>query len=64
MERIFDFDFHTSGERMKMGFGLATDYRIIQDHHGEIHIESEVGKGTQVTVSLPIQLTAATSSST
>ena len=55
LERIFDFDFRATGERMKMGFGLATDYRIIQDHHGEIRIESEIGKGTQVTVSLPIE---------
>jgi len=55
LERIFDFDFRATGDRMKMGFGLATDYRIIQDHHGEIHIESEIGKGTQVTVSLPIE---------
>ncbi len=53
LERIFDFDFHATDQRMKMGFGLATDYRIIQDHHGKIRIESQVGKGTQVTVSLP-----------
>ena len=56
LERIFDFDFRATGERMKMGFGLATDYRIVQDHHGEIHMESEVGKGTDVTVSLPIEM--------
>ena len=55
LERIFDFDFRASGQRTKMGFGLTADYRIIQDHQGEIHIESEVGKGTQVTVSLPIR---------
>ena len=53
LERIFDFDFHATGQRMKMGFGLSTDYRIIQDHQGEIHIESEVGRGTEVTVNLP-----------
>ena len=53
LERIFDFNFHATGERMKMGFGLATDFRIIQDHDGEIRVESVVGKGTQVTVTLP-----------
>ena len=37
-----------------MGFGLSTDFKIIQDHHGEIQIESEVGIGTEVTVSLPV----------
>ena len=46
-----------------MGFGLATDYRVVQDHHGEIHIESEVGQGTQVTISLPIEPNAAIASS-
>jgi len=54
LARIFDFDFHATGQRMKMGFGLATDYRIVQDHGGEIQIESEVGTGTEVTVSLPV----------
>ncbi len=60
MERIFDFDFHATGQRMKMGFGLSTDYRIIQDHKGRIEMESEVGKGTRVTVSLPIEPDATT----
>ena len=54
LERIFDFDFHATGQRMKMGFGLSIDYRIVQEHGGEIHIESQVGKGTEVTISLPL----------
>jgi len=29
-------------------------YRIIKDHNGEIAVQSEVGKGTKFTVSLPI----------
>ena len=37
-----------------MGFGLSTDLKIIRDHHGDIKIESEVGIGTEVTVSLPL----------
>ena len=53
LECLFDFDFHATQDRMKMGFGLSTDFRIIQDHKGEIRIESEVGKGTEVTISLP-----------
>ena len=53
LEHIFDFDFHATHRRVKMGFGLSTDFRIIQDHKGEIQVESEVGKGTEVTISLP-----------
>ena len=56
LERIFDFDFHAADNRMKVGFGLSTAYRIIQDHNGEIQIESAVGKGTEVTISLPIEI--------
>ncbi len=54
LERIFDFDFQGGDGRMKMGFGLSTDFKIVQDHRGEIQIESEVGTGTEVTVSLPV----------
>ncbi|HIC69875.1 MAG TPA: ATP-binding protein [Candidatus Latescibacteria bacterium] len=49
-----DFDSQAGDGRMKMGFGLATDFKIIQDHHGEIQIENEVEIGTEVTVSLPV----------
>jgi len=38
------------------GLGLAICHRIIVErHHGEIGIESEIGKGTTVTVRLPIK---------
>ena len=41
---------------MKMSLGLSTDYRIIQEHKGRMELESEVGKGTIVTISLPIEM--------
>ena len=53
LERIFDFSFKATDERMKMGFGLSTVYNIIQEHQGEITIDSEVGKGTTVALRLP-----------
>ncbi len=56
LERIFDVDFQATDLRVKMGLGLSTDYRIIQDHKGRIKMESEVGKGTTVTISLPIEI--------
>ena len=35
------------------GLGLAIVHRIVQDHRGEVAIESEIGRGTRVTVRLP-----------
>lgn len=36
------------------GIGLPVSDRIIRDHGGDLLIESEVGKGTCVTISLPL----------
>jgi two-component system sensor histidine kinase HydH len=36
------------------GLGLAIAYRIISDHKGKIEVESEEGKGTIITIRLPI----------
>jgi two-component system sensor histidine kinase PilS (NtrC family) len=44
--------FHGSFARGS-GLGLAIVHRIVSDHHGEVRVESEVGKGTTVTVRLP-----------
>ena len=53
LEHIFDFGFRAMDSKVRMGFGLSTDYKIIQEHKGDIKIESEVGKGTEVTIRLP-----------
>ncbi|WP_142324109.1 ATP-binding protein, partial [Bacillus sp. AFS015896] len=37
-----------------IGLGLMICYKIIEKHQGKIFIESEVGKGTIVNISLPI----------
>jgi signal transduction histidine kinase len=57
LKRIFDVDFRRTSTRVKMEFGLSTVYNIIQDHQGEIKIESEMGKGTEVKISLPLRKT-------
>ena len=52
--RIFDFDFaFASSPTVKMGFGLATSYATIDEHGGDIHIDSSVGEGTTVQIRLP-----------
>lgn len=40
-----------------IGLGLAITERIIKEHGGEITVESMVGSGTTITVSLPLQPT-------
>ena len=33
---------------------MSISYRVINDHKGTINVESEVGKGTKFTITLPI----------
>jgi signal transduction histidine kinase len=35
------------------GLGLPTTHKIIEAHGGRIHVQSEVGRGTQFTIELP-----------
>ncbi len=49
---IFD-PFFTSKEEGGVGLGLYVAHRIVTEHGGRIHVESEKGKGTSVTVELP-----------
>jgi two-component system, NtrC family, sensor kinase len=53
MEKIFEPFFTTKARGT--GLGLAITRQIVEMHHGKIEIESEVGKGTTVTVRLPIE---------
>jgi len=46
--------FITTKEERGTGLGLSISYGIIQDHSGNIVVESEVDKGTTFTVCLPI----------
>ena len=59
LEKIFDPGFTTKGVGVGMGLGLSISARIIQDHRGTISVQSEVGSGTTIVVSLPLQFQAA-----
>lgn len=37
------------------GFGLFTSYKIIEAHHGQISVTSQVGRGTTFTILLPVE---------
>lgn len=36
------------------GLGLPTTAKIVEAHDGSIHVQSEVGRGTQFTIELPV----------
>jgi len=55
LSKIFDPGFTTKGVGVGTGLGLSICHKIIQDHHGKITVESEVGKGTTFTIALPIR---------
>ncbi|MGH9144441.1 MAG: ATP-binding protein, partial [Vicinamibacterales bacterium] len=43
----------TAGASGGTGLGLAITQRIVADHDGRLSIESQLGVGTTVTVTLP-----------
>jgi PAS domain S-box-containing protein len=56
LSQIFDPGFTTKGVGVGTGLGLSICYGIIEDHRGKITVESEVGKGTTFTISIPTNL--------
>ncbi|HTY37424.1 MAG TPA: ATP-binding protein, partial [Bacteroidota bacterium] len=58
MGRLFDPFFTTKRDQGGTGLGLSVSYNIVQAHRGDLIVESEPGKGTTVTLSLPSELNA------
>ncbi len=55
LEHIFEPFFSTKPEVEGTGLGLYVSYMIIKKHDGEIKVESEIGKGSIFTISIPIE---------
>ncbi|MDH4329267.1 MAG: HAMP domain-containing histidine kinase, partial [Nitrospira sp.] len=53
LSRIFE-PFFTSGKRRGTGLGMAICKNIVEAHHGDIYVTSEVGIGTIVSIWLPL----------
>ncbi|MDT8444193.1 MAG: ATP-binding protein, partial [Desulfuromonadales bacterium] len=54
-EKFYQIDPHHTGQIRGFGLGLFYARQFIRDHGGAIHLNSTPGKGTEVTLSLPIK---------
>ncbi len=55
ISKIFEPFFTTKNVGEGTGLGLALSYEIIQQHHGELYVESGIGLGTTFKLILPIE---------
>ncbi len=55
-KKLFE-PFVTYGKKHGTGLGMAITKKIVTDHKGQIFVESELGRGTTITIKLPITQT-------
>ena len=52
-QKIFDVGYTTKGVGVGTGLGLAISQKIIEKHKGKIAVKTEVGKGSEFTITIP-----------
>ncbi len=53
IEKVFEPFYTTKGVGEGTGLGMSISYKIVESHGGKIDIDSELGKGTKFTITLP-----------
>ena len=53
LTRVFDPFYTTKGAKKGTGLGLSISYGIVQEHSGEIEVDSRPGSGTRFELSFP-----------
>lgn len=53
LPRIFDAFFTTKSKVSGVGLGLSVSYGIVAQHRGSLEVQSDVGKGSTFTITLP-----------
>jgi len=58
-DKVFDRFFQSSNEQqLGTGIGLALTKQLVQIHKGKINLESEIDKGSTITVEIPVKKTS------
>lgn len=55
-DRFYQVDNSHTREQEGSGIGLALTKELVELHHGDIRVKSQVGKGTEIVVRLPLGL--------
>ena len=54
LPNIFDPFFTTKDVGSGTGLGLSISYGIVKEHHGDVRVQTELGRGTEFRVQLPL----------